>query len=185
MLSPSLFTGWSKKTVTCNFFLADLKVIKNCITQTFLKKVHREVLIFWHHNRVEWKKNHPFYGLAKKWILGKNVIIWPKLYFFGQNDFFCWPYPQKNLPSWRDSKKQCFCDDPVAWRPSRRPSGPFFGQKSALLAKYLHFWSKISFWHSPKRSDFFSPDPVVISKYQNLPIFPFQKCLSYAICYHF
>ena len=39
-------TGWSKKTVTCNFFLADLKVIKNGITHTFLKRVHREVLIF-------------------------------------------------------------------------------------------------------------------------------------------
>ena len=52
-------TGWSKKTVTCNFFLADLKVIKNGITQTFLKRVHREVLIFWYHNRVRWKKNHP------------------------------------------------------------------------------------------------------------------------------
>ena len=55
------------------------------------------------------------------------------------------------------------------------------GRRGPFLAKKVHFWPKISFWHSPKRSDFFSPDPVVISKYQNLPMYPFQKCLSYAI----
>ena len=39
--------------------------------------------------------------------------------------------------------------------------------------------------HKVERHDFFPPDPFVISKYQDLPIYPFQKCLSYAIFCNF
>ena len=78
-------TGWSKKTVTYNFFLADLKVIKNGITQTFLKRVYRKILIFWYHNRVGWKKITPFTALPKTEFcpkcnfLTKTAVFWPKI----------------------------------------------------------------------------------------------------------
>ena len=39
-------TGWSRETVNCNIFLTDLKNTKNGITQSFLEREHREVLVF-------------------------------------------------------------------------------------------------------------------------------------------
>ena len=39
-------TGWSNKTVYCNFFLTDPKFLKNAITQWFLESLYREVLVF-------------------------------------------------------------------------------------------------------------------------------------------
>ena len=57
------------------------------------------------------------------------------------------------------------------------------GRRGSFLAKKMHFWSNICifgpksvFLHIPKRDDLFLPDPVVISKYQNLPMYLFQKC---------
>ena len=41
-----LCTGWSNKTVYCNFFLTDPKFLKNAITQWFLESLYREVLVF-------------------------------------------------------------------------------------------------------------------------------------------
>ena len=37
------------------------------------------------------------------------------------------------------------------------------------------------FWPNPERQDFFSPGAFETSKYQNLPIYHFQKRLSFAI----
>ena len=41
-----LFTGWSKETVTINFSLANLKITKNGITQSFLESLYAAVLVF-------------------------------------------------------------------------------------------------------------------------------------------
>ena len=57
-------TGWSKKTVNCNFILTDLKMTKNGITQPFLERLHREVLIFWCLKRFR-GKNLAFQSWAK------------------------------------------------------------------------------------------------------------------------
>ena len=99
-------TGWSKKTVTCNFFLADLKVIKNGITQTFLKRIHGEVLIFWYHNRVRWKKSSLLW-LCQKLILGqkcrylaKSAVFSPKMGPDGRL-YGCY--------ATGSSQKHCFC----------------------------------------------------------------------------
>jgi len=40
-------TGWSLKTVNCNFFLTDPKISRSAITQWFLESLYREVLVFW------------------------------------------------------------------------------------------------------------------------------------------
>ena len=40
-------TGWSLKTVDCNFLLTDPKISKSAITQWFLESSFREVLVFW------------------------------------------------------------------------------------------------------------------------------------------
>ena len=40
-------TGWSLKTVNCNFFLTDPKIKKSAKTQWFLESLYREVLVFW------------------------------------------------------------------------------------------------------------------------------------------
>ena len=45
MVSTS--TGWSLKTVDCNFLLTDPKISKSAITQWFLESSFREVLVFW------------------------------------------------------------------------------------------------------------------------------------------
>ena len=39
-------TGCSKETVNYNFFMTDLKITKSDITEPFLKRAYREVLIF-------------------------------------------------------------------------------------------------------------------------------------------
>ena len=52
-------TEWSKETVNCNFFLTGLKITKSGITEPFLVRAHREVLIFWCLEGVRWK-NTPF-----------------------------------------------------------------------------------------------------------------------------
>ena len=40
-------TGWSLKTVDCNFFLTDPKNSKSAKIQWFSESLHREVLVFW------------------------------------------------------------------------------------------------------------------------------------------
>ena len=57
-------TGWSKETVNCNFFLTGLKITKSGITEPFLVRAHREVLIFWCLEGVRWKK-YPILGLCQ------------------------------------------------------------------------------------------------------------------------
>ena len=66
------------------------------------------------------------------------------------------------------------------------------GRRDPFLAQEMHFWLNICIFGTKsvfgtvlKGMIFFSPDHVVISKYQNLPMYPFQKYLSYAISYHF
>ena len=44
---PVCATGWSLKTVDCNFLLTDPKISKSAITQWFLESSFREVLVFW------------------------------------------------------------------------------------------------------------------------------------------
>ena len=41
------YTGWSLKTVDCNFFLTDPKNSKSAKTQWFSESLYREVLVFW------------------------------------------------------------------------------------------------------------------------------------------
>ena len=43
----TLCTGWSLKTVDCNFLLTDPKISKSVKTQWFLESSYREVLVFW------------------------------------------------------------------------------------------------------------------------------------------
>ena len=40
-------TGWSLKTVDCNFLQTDPKISKSAKTQWFLESSYREVLVFW------------------------------------------------------------------------------------------------------------------------------------------
>ena len=140
--APDDVTGWSKKTVTCNFFLADLKVIKNCITQTFLKKVHREVLIFWYHNRVEWKKITPFTALPKKMNFGQKCNYLTKTVFFWPKWFFLLTLPQKNFTIMKGQQKTMFLWWPCCMVAVKAAVGAHFwpkkctfGQISAFLAQ--------------------------------------------------
>ena len=43
----SVSTGWSNKTVNCNFFVTGVKITENYKTQPFLEMIHWEILIFW------------------------------------------------------------------------------------------------------------------------------------------
>ena len=47
-------TGWSKKTVNCNFFLTDPNFLKNAKPQWFLESLDRAVLVFWCFKSVRW-----------------------------------------------------------------------------------------------------------------------------------
>ena len=47
-------TGWSKKTVNCNFFLTDPIFLKNAKPQWFLESLDRAVLVFWCFKSVRW-----------------------------------------------------------------------------------------------------------------------------------
>ena len=64
MFQLMYITGWSKETVNCNFFLTGLKITKSGITEPFLVRAHREVLIFWCLEGVRWKK-YPILGLCQ------------------------------------------------------------------------------------------------------------------------
>ena len=46
-LCSAVATGWSLKTVDCNFFLTDPKNSKSAKTQWFSESLYREVLVFW------------------------------------------------------------------------------------------------------------------------------------------
>ena len=61
--SQNIGTGWSRETVNCNISLTDLKNIKIGITQSFLERVHREVLIFLCLIMARWQKVTPFRAL--------------------------------------------------------------------------------------------------------------------------
>ena len=66
-------TGWSKKTVNCNFFVTGVKFTKDGKTQSFLEMVHWEILIFWCLKSVRWKTSclSRFCqngGLAPDWV---------------------------------------------------------------------------------------------------------------------
>ena len=66
-------TGWSKKTVNCNFIVTGVKFTKYGKTQLFLEMVYREVLIFWCLNNVKWKQSClsrlcQNSGLASDWL---------------------------------------------------------------------------------------------------------------------
>ena len=50
-----------------------------------------------------------------------------------------------------------------------------------LGSQSLQYGAKILIWQSPERYDFLSPNHTETLKYQNLPMYPFQKWLSYAI----
>ena len=138
-------TGWSKKTVTCNFFLADLKVIKNGITQTFLKRVHREVLIFWYHNRVRWKKIIPIRAVPKIDFWAKRPEFCQKCIFFAKKKNFQ-SSPKILVTIMTGQQKTALCVDPVAWRASGRPPGSIFGPKISIFLRYTHitpiFWGQ-------------------------------------------
>ena len=53
---PLDITGWSKATVTNKFSLANLKIPKNGLTQSFLESLYAAVLVFWCLSMVRWKK---------------------------------------------------------------------------------------------------------------------------------
>ena len=141
--------------------------------------INQYMCIYMYKGPVE--KKHPYRVV---WVIG---VIWVSL---EKGDFWAkngpWR-PPRRPPCNGVNTKCCFLL-------SRHDGYQNFGwalkkiiflQKKALLAKFWPFSPKISFWHSLNGDDFLSPDPVVISKYQNLPMYPFQKCLSYAIFYHF
>ena len=143
-------TGWSKKTVTCNFFLADLKVITNGKTQTFLKRIHGEVLIFWYHNRVRWKKSS-LLGLCKKLILGQ------KCRYLTESPNF-WP---KMGPDGRhatgSSQKHCFLlsrhDGKFFWGEVSKKN--YFWPKKCSFGQIITFLAKIQFLARPYKGWFF------------------------------
>ena len=65
-------TGCWRDTFNCNIFLKDLKITKNCITQTFPNRAHREVLIFWSHKG--WGKKIIPFKFMPKWGLAPTLI---------------------------------------------------------------------------------------------------------------
>ena len=76
-------TGWSKKTVNCNFIVTGVKFTKYGKTQLFLEMVYREVLIFWCLNNVKWKQSWlsrfcQNSGLAPDWVIhGEKNLLFP------------------------------------------------------------------------------------------------------------
>ena len=49
-----------------------------------------------------------------------------------------------------------------------------------LGSQSLQHGAKILIWQTPERCDFLSPDHTETFRYQNLPMWPFQKWLTYA-----
>ena len=52
LVAAATATGWCKETVDCNFLLTDPKISKSIITQWFLERVYREILVFWYFKSV-------------------------------------------------------------------------------------------------------------------------------------
>ena len=78
-------TGWSKKTVNCNFFVTGVKITKTGKTQPFLEMVYWEVLIFWCLKSVRSKQSRlswfcQFGGLARDWLnltwRNESSVVW-------------------------------------------------------------------------------------------------------------
>ena len=72
-------TGWSKKTVNCDFFVTGVKITKNSKTQPFLESLYATILIFQCLSMVRWQKLS-LSGLCLNRVFAPYCMDWEPTY---------------------------------------------------------------------------------------------------------
>ena len=141
-----LHTGCSKKTVTSNFSLTDLKITKNGVTQSFLESLYPTIYASSTCFMFKWPK------------MAQNGPKWPKVAQNGPNSP---EWPKMAQSGWNGPKWPKVAQDD--------PNGPEWPKWQAPDISARNFWNQL-FFGTPCMYDHYDHNDCCLHSFDFLPL---------------